>query len=227
MNRPSTFPKAVQMPLRDAFRGLATVAELTEEAMEPLVHTLPDPVRAVLRNVIRKIEGAGSELIGPHVTYDDIQRAAAFIGGRSYGGGDIGLCATVLGFAWDKVRKTENFHPFLSETLASVRLSRLHKTGTPSEQATLVLRALKENHIAGRLPGVAIEPSETERKEVDLRLFSIVVWLLAERAETLEEELQLLDMALALTRAYETRVLEAMEESADLDGLLQSLSGHL
>ena len=231
MNRPTgpTLPRIVQMPLRDAFRGMATFAEATEEALEPLASALPQPVRSRLGRALRRIEGMGSDLLGSHVAHDDVLRAAAFIQGQANERRDAETCATVLAFAWDKVQHAEGLHPLLSETLASIGLSRLDeaKTVTPGDHAEAVLRVLRDTRVAGGLPGVPAGPQETDRAEVDLRLFAIATWLLAARAGSMEDEIQLLDMALALTRAYEADVLAAFSDRASLATLLQSLSDHL
>jgi propanediol dehydratase small subunit len=232
-------PNLVQMPLRDVLRGVSTFAEMTEQALEPLAANLPSPVRTTLRKTLRKIEGLGSDLIGPNVTHDDIFQAAAFVRGEAQGARDLKRCAVVLGFAWDAVQKTDNFPFLVSETLAAMRLSRISDGNASPERAARILRTLRDHHVAGGAPGIISDLSETDRAEIDLRLFAIAVWLLADRAETLPEEVQLLDMALAFTRAYEAAVVQAMaakvdansetraDAPTDLAQMLQTLSGQL
>jgi len=228
MNRPVDLPlpQMLKMPLRDAFRGLST---LTGEAFAPLASALPEQVCHRLGATLRDIKGMGAELIGLRVTHDDIRVAGAVLTGKASSATDIERCAVVLAFAWDKAFEHEGIHPLLSETLASARLPRADADGdaSPGSHAASILHLLHDAHVIGWLPGLVSDLQELKRTAIDLHLFAIAIWLLSARAATMEEEMQLLDMALALTRALRKEVLASMSDRDTLAKALDSLSGHL
>ena len=217
------------MPLRDVLRGVASFAEATEDILAPLKDALPPPVRTTLRSALRTIEGHGAEIVGGQVDLDDIGRASAFLRGVAHEAGDAECCAKVLAFAWEKMTSPQNLRPLLSETLSSLRMSTLGDAhlGAPSNHAALVLKTLRDGHVAGGLPGVSSDLSHGEQEAIDLRLFAFAIWLLADPGQTLDEEMQLLDMAMALTQAFGDDVSKAMVGEGDLVALLETLSDHL
>ena len=76
-------------------------------------------------------------------------------------------------------------------------------------------------------PGLPVDASDTDQRRVDETLLAILVWLLADRAESLEGEVQLLDMAVALVRAYSPEIPATKNDVAPIATLLRSLSDHL
>jgi hypothetical protein len=58
-------------------------------------------------------------------------------------------------------------------------------------------------------------------------LVAPVTWLLAEREDSLEAELHLLDLAHALARAFEADIHAAASDETDLAALLDTLASHL
>lgn len=229
MPRILPLPQALQMPLRDAFRGLSTVGGLAEDALEPFASALPERAREALGGALRAIEGMGAKLIDPQVSHEDVGLAASVLKGEARATKDIGRCAVVLAFAWNATPADGDFHPVLSETLTTARLSMLKTdhADAPGEHAAAVLHLLRDARVAGELPGFPSKLSDDERSAIDLRLFAIAIWLLSERAATMEAEVRLLDMALALTRAYEADILASMNDREVLARTLRSLSGHL
>lgn len=223
------FARVLQMPLRDAFRGLSTLAGLTEEAFEPLGSVLPERVRSNLAETFRRIEGMGADAIRANVSLEDIRQAVAALTGKARRLGNLKRCAIVFAFAWDRAFEHEDIHPLLSETLASARLSQTKGASgsSPGKNAATILRLLRDTHVAGGVPGLPLGLSESERTVIDLHLFAITIWLLSVRAATMDEEMQLLDMALALTCVFEREVMASINDHDTLAATLDHLSEHL
>ena len=220
-------PRMIRMLLRDLLRGFSSVAESTEGFVEPV---LPERVRRPLHSALTTIEGEGSRILNHRVDLSEVHSASAFLSGKSDALLDANKCAGVLAFAWERTRPTEDrFRNFLSETIAAFRLASKKEEGRPSgfDHAAAVFINLRRSHVAGRLPGLPISQSKQEQRSIDLKLFAFFVWLLANRADKFEEETRLLEMALALSRAFEDEVLESMDDQPSLAFQIQRLSRHL
>ncbi|GIX13456.1 MAG: hypothetical protein KatS3mg118_1415 [Paracoccaceae bacterium] len=216
--------QALSMPLRDALRGLAGVADLTEELLEPLRRAVPAPVL----DALRALEGRGARLLEAGISEADIGAAAAFLAGPSARRSDAFACARVLAFAWDHLRRREEPSLLLSEVLTAARLGTIadRTAGPPMRAAQLVL-ALRDAHVAGRIPGLPVTLDEGEKAAIELRLCGLAVWLLAERGTSLAEEVRLLDLADALVAAESARLRAAMGDPAALAQALHEISDHL
>ncbi len=221
-------PRMFGMLLRDAARGVSSVAETAEGIVDPM---LPELVRRPLQSVLGRIEGEVRHLFQHHkISVADIRKAAAFLGGSSTDLKDAGHCADVLAFAWDRTRpEGEGFRRFLSENVTAFRLTttRQGKGLMRYRRAAEVFLKLRRANVAGSFPGLPMPHSRPEAQSIELRLFAFSVWLLAERASTLDEEMKLLELALALAGAFEEDVKRAMHDPIDLALQFERLSGHI
>ncbi|WP_420578832.1 hypothetical protein [Oceaniradius stylonematis] len=180
---------ALQLPLRDALRGVATLAEVTEELLEPAAALLPGTVRDGFRSAVHAIEGAGKRLMTAPITLESVRASSRVL---SQGAGDrdaLATMAVVIAYAWEHLRDAgHEHHLMISETMLG---------------------------------------SDADRAAIDTGLVSIMVWLLAMRAETMEEEEKLLDLASALVTAMGEETRAALVDRALLAGHMESLAAHL
>ena len=216
-------PGALKAPLRDALRGAAQMAGKADEALTPFKSALPDPVRTALREMVNSFEGGAKALLGPRITAQTIADAAAFLNGSAVNAATAAASAKVLAFAWDSRPETSGI--MLSEALTGICLTTLG--GETDHHAARVLLALRQAHVAGELPGLPVQPAPEALTQRDMHLAGLATWLLASRAETIEAETELLDLALALTAAYRTEILSAMDSLEDLSERLTTMAGHL
>lgn len=77
------------------------------------------------------------------------------------------------------------------------------------------------------MPGFIATLSAQSQQEIDLSLLAIIVWLLSDRAATLAEEENLLELSLALVTAIQTDVSAALGNSEKLAQIIESSSEHL
>ncbi|MCR9122436.1 MAG: hypothetical protein NXH91_09180 [Phyllobacteriaceae bacterium] len=221
---------ALQLPLRDALRGVATLAEVTEELLEPAAALLPGTVRDGFRSAVHAIEGAGKRLMTAPITLDSVRTASGVL---SYGTRDrdaLATMAVVIAYAWEHLRDAgHEHHMMISETMLAGHLasgSALAGSTAPERAASLVTD-IAGSAVIGRPPGVPAMGSDADRVAIDTGLVSIMVWLLAMRAETMEEEEKLLDLASALVSAMAEDTAAAMVDHDRLAGHMEALAAHL
>lgn len=221
---------ALQLPLRDALRGVATLAEVTEELLEPAAALLPGTVRDGFRSAVHAIEGAGKRLMTAPITLDSVRASSRVL---SQGAGDrdaLATMAVVIAYAWEHLRDAgHEHHLMISETMLAGHLasgSALAGSTAPERAASLVAD-IAGSAVIGRPPGMPAVGSDADRAAIDTGLVSIMVWLLAMRAETMEEEEKLLDLASALVTAMGEETRAALVDRALLAGHMESLAAHL
>lgn len=225
---PSFMPD-LKAPLRDALRGVAGLAEVTEEALEPAARILPEPLQARFRSAVNALEDAGRRLLEAPFDRRHLDEAAAFVAGGDTGRAAMDSCATVICFAWEHLHEaglTE--HHLISETILTRSLARVQTVdGRGPVRAAALVQAIRASSAIGRMPGVAGVSSRDGQRAVDVALASILVWLLAERADSMAEEARLLDLSFALVSAIRDDVLAALDDPDGMARLLASASAHL
>ncbi|MEM7042138.1 MAG: hypothetical protein AAF543_04930 [Pseudomonadota bacterium] len=223
-------PRALKMPLRDVLRGVATVADITEEVLEPAAALLPTPVRSSFRSALATFEEAGNRAVTPTVDLADIARASAFLRGKDTSREAVETFVNVLAHVWEKTRSRHGDHTLLfSETVAAASLV-VRQSGerrTAYAHAAAILTSLRKANVASKLPGMPVAPSKEEQAYIDQSLLSASVWLLSERGSTLAEEERLLELAFALIQALESDALTGMADEKLLAEQMKSLAEHL
>lgn len=237
MNRRSRLPlpRALKMPLRDVLRGVTTVADLTEEILEPATALLPGPVQSTFRSALATFEGAGASAVTPRIDPADIARASAYLQGVDVSRDALETFVNVLAFAWERGQAGhDGQHLLFSETVAAARLATAEianagkrVAGIVHARAAALLTVLRKSTAASRLPGIPMTPGEKERASIDRTLLAAFTWLLSERALDLGEEERLLELALALIQALGDDALDGMDDQALLAEQLQSQADHL
>lgn len=220
----------LQMPLRDALRGVATLADATEDMLEPAARLLPEPLRSRFHHALTSLEQAGRRLIHAPIDTKQIETASHFLIATETDAGASGSCATVLVYAWEHLNEASVDHRhMISETIVADRLARTRGTMgiTGVDFAAAVLMDLRRSSAIGRMPGLARGTAAEDQPEVDLALLSIAVWLLSGRATSLAEEERLLDLSMALVRALENEARQAFADNAGLASFLAATSAHL
>ncbi len=215
------------MLLRDFFRGVSTLAETTEGIVEP---ALPESARRPLHAAIRAFESGSARILGPRVDSSDIRIAAKFVRGEARGLVDAEKCAKVLAFAWEETRPAEKgFRLSLSETIAAIRLATIRGSDNRCEfrNAAAMLLELRQLNLARFLPALPFSPAGADARAFDSRLFTYFVWLLAEREDTIENELGLLNMAMALASEFSDEVDACIGDRGELAALMENLANHL
>lgn len=218
------------MPLRDLVRGITSIAESTEIALEPVISSLPLGTRDALVGGLHAIEERRARFLEPQISHDDIRLAADFLRGTANEPRDAECCARVLGFAWGCMRRVdERSHDILSETLAASRFVAMRNAPaiSESEHSAQLFLDLRSWRVVGSLPGLPISEAAAQREAIDLKLFALTVWLLTDRAENLEAEIDLLNLALALTHSLRSDILLAVTNSTLLAAQLQIVADHL
>lgn len=222
---------AMQKPLRDAMRGVATFAEMTEEALEPAANMLPDPVRSTVRSALDALEEAGTKFINSSIAFEDILVASDVLMGKESGAQAQERCASVIAFAWERLWQAgkHQHHLMISETILAARLaSKSPVSGeTPGQRAAQLLSSIRQSSAIGRAPGMPGRHTAEDQEVIDLALVSTMVWLLAARAVNLDEEERLLDLSSALSLAMKADIFAAIDDPEHVARLLPTLAAHL
>ena len=217
-------PDVLQMPLRDVARGLKEAAHMTEDALAPIVAALPEPVQSALSEAMSTIKSQGKSVIALNVTLDDIATASWFVAGRAPIKSDAALFAKVISFAWDHLKSGD----LVSETILASHLNHVRLDGLDAEEhAALLVREMAKSLAFGKMPGLPVPEEVDKQTEVMVALIAPTVWLLAEREQSVEEELRLLDLSSALARAFDADIRSALADDAALAPLLKTLACHL
>lgn len=220
----SLIPELLTMPLRDVARGLSGVAPLTEDALAPVYSALPKPLQTALRDTIDAIKSGGASVVSFGVDVGEIERASLFVSGAPSRSEDAAICAKVIAFAWDRLKPGQ----LASETvLAPYLATNPGKGATPFEHAAALLLGMAESNAFGRAPGLPLPDAGDVRADVALALVAPVIWLLADREETLEADVHLLELANALAGAFEDTIRSALSDRDHLAELLRTMANHL
>jgi hypothetical protein len=220
----------MNMPIRDALRGVVSLADATEDMLEPASKLLPEPLRSRFHSAMQAFEQAGKRLLHAPIDMERISDAAQFARGIALDKTGVSAAASVIVFAWEHLNQSRVDHRHLiSETIVADRLSRLHSDGghTGFDFAASLFLDLRQSSAIGVMPGVTRGITREEEIEVDLALMAIAVWLASKRADTLEEEEKLLDLSMALVRALQSEAETAFKSHAALAHFLDETSSHL
>lgn len=230
MKRTPPFPflPDLETPLRDAMRGIANFAEATEDALEPAANLLPEPLRAGFQKAIRSIEATGRHLIDRELKQNQIVSARDFAIGQAQDSGSAKDFSKVVGFAWEHLQHATDGPRFMiSETILARKSAQHFEKGVGSAHIAGLVEAIRKSSAIGRMPGIADGIGAEDRSQIDMMLLAIMVWLLATRADGLEEELTLLELAMALVTAIKGDMVAAMDDQAKLADILAATSAHL
>ncbi len=231
MRQPSLtgFLPDLQKPLRDAIRGVATIADATEEMLEPAANLLPEPVRNRFRDALSAVEQAGQRLMAAPIDPDHVRQASDFVLGTDNAPAAREACASVICFAWEHLQTEAPDHRYLiSETLLAAQLAQMPEVAPqPGAKAAALLASIRTSSVIGRMPGVSSGLSGSDRDAADLTLSAIFVWLLTARDGDIGEEEKLLDLASALISAIGADVLSVMDDPDELAALLVNAARHL
>ena len=227
---PFSFLPDLKMPLRDALRGVATLADAAEDKLEPASALLPERLRLRFHTALKSVERAGKRLIVAPIDMGQIEAASRFVNGKDTSREARQACTLVILFAWDHLSEASVDHHYLiSETIIADRLSRAAETSeaTGADFAAVLVGDIRRSSAIGRMPGFARRIHSGEETEVDLALLAIATWLLSSRAETLDEEEKLLELSLALVRALHADVPDLFDDGSKLARFLAETSSHL
>ncbi|MCI5110070.1 MAG: hypothetical protein MRY75_05905 [Marivita sp.] len=220
----------LNMPIRDALRGVASLADATEDMLEPAAKLLPEPLRSRFQHAMQALEQAGKRLIHAPIDMDQIRAAAEFATGSTADPSGVPAAARVIVYAWEHLNETSVEHRHLiSETIVADRLSRLGRDSalTGCQNTAAIVLDLRQSSAIGLMPGLARGITDAEETEVDLALVAIAVWLASKRAENLVEEEKLLDLSMALVRALQTEAASALGNPGAFADFLSDTSSHL
>ena len=220
----------LQMPLRDALRGVATLADATKDILEPASKLLPEEIKLRFQHALASLEKAGQRIAHSPIDNGQIRSASRFLVGAETDAGAIRACATVLVHAWEHLSQSSVRHRHLiSETIMSDRLNRTRAASALSgaDFAVAVVTSIRMSSAIGLLPGLARARNADEEIEVDLALLAIAVWLMSTRAGSMEEEEMILDLSLALVRALLNEMKDPFGDPAQLARFLSDTAAHL
>ena len=221
-------PPNIQQPLRDIMRGVGLFAEMTEDTLEPAANLLPGPFRQTFRCVLTSLEAVGSRAVAPPLDVQAIASAAQFV--RVPNSDGAARLVQVLAFAWQKASALRTERHFLFSEVVTARALNTLQLATdvsPQVRCALIFKTLTKAHPMGRMPGVDSNLSAEDETQVSLFLFAALVWLMTERAATLDAEEQLLDLALALTMAKKDAVAQSFDDLEHVAQALQNMADHV
>lgn len=221
-------PPNIKQPLRDIMRGVGLFAEMTEDTLEPAANLLPSPVRKTFHGVLTSLEAVGARAVAPPLEAPTIASAALFVHTSSSDG--AASLVQVLAFAWQKASALRTERHFLfSEVVAARALNALQiAPDLPAEmRSAMIFKTLAKAQPMGRMPGVESSLSAEDQTEVSLFIFAALVWLLSERARSLGEEEQLLDLSLALCMAKKDAIAKSFDDLEHVGRALQDMADHL
>lgn len=120
----------MNMPIRDALRGVVNLADATEDMLEPASKLLPEPLRSRFHSAMQAFEQAGKRLLHAPIDMERISDAAQFARGIALDKTGVSAAASVIVFAWEHLNQSRVDHRHLiSETIVADRLSRLQPDG--------------------------------------------------------------------------------------------------
>ena len=219
-----------EMSLRDAFRGVASFVEATEDALEPAASLVPHPLRSRVKDTLRKIEGHSKRLAVAPISTDDISKAAAFIAGVDDNSVPPEDFSAIFGFAWDHLAQVNvQRRGIVSEMLLTRGLSgfRFSDGLTPYERAAELCLHLRASRAIGMVPGLIHDFDDQDRISKDAAMSAVFVWLLCERAADIAGEERLLDLAEALVQAMLDQSDSTFEARDQLAPMLEIASRHI
>ena len=219
-----------EMSLRDAFRGIASFVEATEDALEPAASLVPHPLRSRVKDTLRRIEDHSKRLAVAPISIDDISNAAAFIAGADDNSVPPEDFSAIFGFAWDHLAQVnEQRRGIVSEMLVTRGLSgfRFSDGLTPCERAAELCLHLRASRAIGMMPGLIDDFDDQDRISNDAAMSAVFVWLLCERAADIAGEERLLDLAEALVLAMLDKSVSAFEARDQLAAMLETASRHI
>jgi hypothetical protein len=225
-----SFLQDLQMPLRDALRGVATLADATEDALEPAAQLFPEPLRSRFRHALEALEQAGKGLTHSPIATEQIETASRFLTGEEADMVAGKTCARVLVYGWEHLHEgSANHRHMISETIVADRMRRARSASsvTGFDFAAAVLAAVEGSSAISLMPGLTRSSSAEEKTETDLALLTIGVWLLTRRAESIAGEEKLLDLSMALVRALQTDAETDFADARQLSRFLADTSAHL
>jgi len=230
MKRTPPFPflPDLETPMRDAMRGVANFAEATEDALEPAAQLLPEPLRAGFQMAIKSLEATGKQLIDQGFKQDQVISAGDFATGQVRNPGSAKDFSKVACFAWEHLQQATDEQRFMiSEMILARKSAQYPETEAGAAHAAGLVEAIRMSSAIGRMPGLSDGIGPEDRSQIDMMLLAIMVWLLATRADGPEEELKLLELAMALVTAIKDDVVSAMDDQAKLADILAATSAHL
>ena len=219
-----------EMSLRDAFRGVASFVEATEDALEPAASLVPPQLRRRVKDTLRRIEGHSKRLAVAPISTDDIRNAAAFIAGANDNTVPPEDFSTIFGFAWDHLAQiNEQRRSIVSEMLLTRGLSgfKFPDGLTPFERAAELCLHLRASRAIGMVPGLISDFNDQDRISNDAAMSAVFVWLLCERAADIAGEERLLDLAEALVHAMLNQSDSTFEARDQLAAMLETASRHI
>ncbi|MCV2866816.1 hypothetical protein [Defluviimonas sp. WL0075] len=216
-------PSNLKAPLRDVLRAVSGVAELSEQALEPVAQMLPEPLRKAVRDSLHSIKDATRRDYVSRMDRGKLAIASRFLQGQGDPAEGAAAAAKMLGFAWDYLceHAAHTRGWMYSEASAAGALRKLGADPEPGR----VYQAVMSGAI-GHLPGAPLLAAQAGAAPPASLVAASILWLLTMRMETAEEELHLLDMALALGRAAHLDDLDQGDSDA-MGARLRSLAQHL
>lgn len=223
-------PSMIGQPLRDMLRGVAVFADLTEETLAPAKRLLPDPVRSNFRSVLSSLEDVGARVASPRISHAEIMAASSFVTSPAESDADRDALIKVLAYGWDRSAPALTDRRFLFSEVVAARS--LIETNSPADQTGFMRAAiLHAKFLRARpislLPALDMPMRGEDEVKISMIILSFFVWLVSERAASLEDEERLLDLAIALTMAKEDQIAGQLSDTTALSVIIEDLAEHL
>jgi len=223
-------PGALVLPLRDAVRGVETIAQRSRKMLRPSTARLPGAVRDFAHDVIDGAKRVGERTaFRRHPAHDDIADACALLGGTLPLSRGARPLAAVLAYGLERgLGDGGRSAPLVSETVlalaASEALRGLSEEADGPMRGALLVARLAKAPVAGPVPGTPIAVGADDRERVLRALVASILWLLAERPDDGATEDEILELAMSLTAATMTEIAPMVDDAERLAAELHRLA---
>lgn len=217
----------LSMPLRDVARGLRAAGHATEPLLRNAGDVLPGGMADAMRKTVERAGEFGARGIGvSDPSHAEIISASDALVNRT--SGLPAVAKTVVAALQHLIEHHPEKPQMISETVTAMAIrsafAKLPADAPSAEAGAAVVGALLQAHAVGQFPGTPLASGDTSQSIARRAVVSSVLWLLADRAEDLTQDIALLDLCEALVEGLETDAESAMEDPASLAELLAELA---
>ncbi|GIT86601.1 hypothetical protein ROBYS_16170 [Roseobacter sp. OBYS 0001] len=221
------YPGELALPLRDLMRGAQQISHIPMTMAAPVVSHLPEPLRSTLSEIGLKAEDIyKSSLQMWHPKNTEIQQAARLLAEPSLS--DLAVFGRVVSWAMEVALAQDQQDSFfvsetvvtlaLKDTLDDVKCETCAATRAAGVFLAVVAQGLGPS--TQRLPISRMSPARSVR--LRSAAFSAMLFLLAERAKSADEEMKILSYAITITNLIAEDIHAAGKDTAQITSLLRS-----
>lgn len=224
---PPRFPRPdeLALPLRDLVRGAQQMSHIPLKMAAPLVSQLPEPLRNTLSEIGLKAESIyKSSLEIWHPKTQAIEQAAAYLANPSHS--DLAVFGRVVSWAIEvALAQDQQSSLFVSETVVMLALkgtsNDLEGDTRATSRAAGAFHAVVAQGLGPSTSGLPISRlSRAHTDQLRVATFAAMLFLLAERAKSADEEVKILSYAITIANLIDADIYATGKDAAALANLL-------